>query len=84
MTDKEFTEAVEAELQRARNKFPGKNATNAALVEEVGEVSTALMYESWEDVIKEAIQVATMAQRLAIEGDETFRDWRLKLHLLMP
>ena len=30
------------ELSRARAKFPGKNVTFAALVEEVGELATAL------------------------------------------
>lgn len=77
-TDREFTEAVLAEVKRARAKFPGANATNAALVEEVGEVSTALMFEPWNMVRAECVQVAAMALRLAIEGDATFKDWREK------
>lgn len=78
MNDAQFLKAVAAEVKRARRKFPGENATNAALVEEVGEVSTALMFEPWSAVIAEAIQVAAMACRLAVEGDVTFQDWRWK------
>src|SRR5258707_12353109 len=78
MNDAQFLEAVAAEVKRAREKFPGANATNAALVEEVGEVSTALMFEPWSAVIAEAVQVAAMACRLAVEGDATFEEWRWK------
>jgi nicotinic acid phosphoribosyltransferase len=78
MTDEQFLKAVAAEVKRARGLFPGENATNAALVEEVGEVSTALMFEPWHNVIAEAVQVAAMACRLAVEGDATFREWRDK------
>lgn len=80
-TDEDFLNAVIAEVKRAREKFPGANATNAALVEEVGEVSTALMYEPFYNVVAEAIQVATMALRLAIEGDATMAEFRWdKIH----
>ena len=65
-----------AELTRAREKFPGKNVTFAALVEEVGEVATAIFEESRENVRKEAIQVAVMACRLILDGDETYEPWR--------
>lgn len=78
LTDEQFLKAVAAEVKRARTKFPGRNATNAALVEEVGEVSTALMFEPWNGVVAEAVQVAAMACRLATEGDATFEDWRWK------
>ena len=78
MNDEKFLKLVAAEVKRARKKFPGENATNAALVEEVGEVSTALMFEPWDAVIAEAVQVAAMAVRLATEGDSTFKDWRWK------
>lgn len=81
ITDKQFAEAVVLELEKARSKFPDRDALNCALVEEVGEVSTALMYESWDDVVKEAVQVAAMAQRLAVEGDITLEPWRESLHL---
>lgn len=64
------------ELVRARIKFPGKNATFAALVEEVGEVATALMEEPASNVRKEALQVAVMAIRLILDGDQTMDSWR--------
>ena len=79
MTDEQFLKAVLKEVKRARKLFPQPNAINAAMVEEVGEVSKALMYEPWSAVIKEAIQVAAMALRLSIEGDPCFYDWRSRV-----
>lgn len=68
--------AVAAELERARAKFPGPNVTFAALVEEVGELSTALFSEGSGPVREEAIQVAVMALRIILDGDATFAEWR--------
>jgi len=65
-----------AELTRARTKFPGKNVTFAALVEEVGELATATFEEGRDRVRKEAVQVAVMAMRMVLDGDHTFDDWR--------
>jgi len=65
-----------AELQRARAKFPGKNVTFAALVEEVGELATATFEENSDRVRKEAIQVAVMAMRMILDGDHCFDAWR--------
>lgn len=65
-----------AELQRARAKFPGKNVTFAALVEEVGELAKATFEEPRVNVRKEAVQVAVMAMRMVLDGDHTFDDWR--------
>lgn len=76
MTDEQFVTAVLAEVKRARELFPGAGATNAALVEEVGEVSKALMYEPWDAVEIEAVQVAAMACRLVTEGDSTMGQFR--------
>ena len=67
---------VIAELQHARDKFPGPNVTALALMEEVGELATALFSESRERVRKEAIQVAVMAIRCILDGDQTLDDWR--------
>ena len=64
------------ELVRARTKFPGKNVTFAALVEEVGELATATFEESAERVRKEAVQVAVMAMRMVLDGDHCFDAWR--------
>lgn len=65
-----------AELIRARAKFPGKNVTFAALVEEVGELATATFEESSDRVRKEAVQVAVMAMRMVLDGDHCFDSWR--------
>ena len=74
--EQEVLDEILEELTRARNKFPGKNVTFAALVEEVGEVATAIFEESRDNVRKEAIQVAVMACRLILDGDETYEPWR--------
>lgn len=69
---------IEAELTRARTKFPGGENNFAALVEEVGEVAQAILKiqheggKSHEDVYQEAIQTAVTAIRLATEGDASF------------
>lgn len=71
-----FLYAVWNEIQRARKKFPGDNCTLAALVEEVGELSKATFSERAICVYAEAVQVATMAARMATEGDSCFVAWR--------
>ena len=74
--EQELADAILAELVRARAKWPGKNVTFAALVEEVGELATATFEESRARVREEAIQVAVMAMRMVLDGDHTFNDWR--------
>ena len=82
----EFLQSVYMELFRARAKFPSANLSFVALVEETGELANALLklrgavamqnselIEQRKDaVVKEAIQVATMACRVATETDESF------------
>lgn len=70
-----------AELTRARAKFPGCNVTMLALMEEVGELSTALFEESRASVRKEAVQVAVMAMRVVLDGDQTLDQWRADKNL---
>ena len=72
---------IKTELARTRAKFPGKNVTLAALMEEVGELATATFSEPRANVRKEAVQVAVMACRLALEGDHTFDAWRARQNL---
>lgn len=73
-----FIEDVEREVRRAMKKFPQPNPTIAALAEEVGELSKAMLHiregkhNDWWRVYDEAVQVAAMACRAAIEGDPTF------------
>jgi hypothetical protein len=73
-----LTEEILTELSRARAKFPGKNVTFAALVEEVGELAKATFEESAARVRKEAVQVAVMAMRMVLDGDHCFDGWRAK------
>lgn len=69
---------IDAELERARAKFPMPNPTFVALVEEVGELAQALLklkpgsHEYSQRVYAEAIQVAVMAIRVLEEGDRDF------------
>ena len=70
----EFFELVDKEHRVATTKFPGSNNNLAALIEEVGELATALMEESTDNVIKEAVQVAAVAMRIAREGDPYVQD----------
>lgn len=71
-----LTDDILRELVRARTKFPGKNVTFAAMIEEVGELATALFEENKDRVRAEAIQVAVMAMRVVLDGDHTFDSWR--------
>jgi len=65
-------EEIDAEVARARAKFPQPNPTYIALCEEVGEVAKALLEKrSYAEIRAEAIQVAAMAVRLIQEGDPT-------------
>lgn len=73
-----FLESVRIEVGAAIEKFPQPNPTIAALTEEVGELAQAALHiregksgASWKSVYREAVQVATMACRMAIEGDPT-------------
>lgn len=68
----EFLQAVKEEVLRAQVKYPKPNKNFAALVEEVGEVAKAFLEdEPVGAVISEAVQVAAMAGRIALEGDPT-------------
>jgi NTP pyrophosphatase (non-canonical NTP hydrolase) len=77
---------IEAELKRARTKFPGANVTMLALMEEVGELAKASFEESRANVRKEAVQVAVMAIRMILDGDCTLEEWRAEKGLdhLLP
>jgi NTP pyrophosphatase (non-canonical NTP hydrolase) len=67
---------IRAELVRARAKFPGDNVTMLALMEEVGELAKATFEEPRDNVRKEAVQVAVMAIRVILDGDQTLDAWR--------
>ncbi len=65
-----LTEIAE-ELARAKKLFPSSDGVMTALTEEVGELAKALLDEPWDRVRVEAVQVAAMAIRVALEGDPT-------------
>ena len=65
---------IEAELARARAKFPGNAMTFHALAEEQGELAQALLNLAHGKgthgaIYVEAVQVAAMAIRVATEGE---------------
>lgn len=67
--------AVNAEVMRARTKFPGNRFLLAALTEELGELAQALLQAKPRDEVQiEALQVACVALRIVEEGDATFAD----------
>ncbi len=71
-TDK-FLNDVKEEFKRASDKFPKGDKLDAALMEEVGELAQALLHiqekgASPANVYKEAVQVATVAMRIAVQG----------------
>lgn len=82
---KRFLDEVLGEVDSAQEKFPRPDMVLAALMEEVGELAQAVMERerafivktsptAWtrDNIRKEAIQVAAMALRLAVEGDLRF------------
>ena len=71
-----FLDDVFGEFLRARQKFPQPNPTVAALTEEVGELARAVLSRPIEEVRAEAVQVAAMALRIAVEGDPTLDPFR--------
>lgn len=75
--DVEFIKAVLTELKSARLQFPTNEHQLAALTEEVGELAQALIdcargTQTPTDVYIEAVQVAAMACRVAVDGDQSF------------
>lgn len=71
----ESSAALMSEVMAGRKKFPGNRLALAALVEEVGELSRALLQRQGRArVEQEALQVAAVAMRIFEEGDSTFSD----------
>jgi len=69
---------IRDELVASREAFPETTHKLAALMEEVGELAQAMMHHdrklgiSTQEVLREAVQVATVALRIAVEGDDNF------------
>jgi NTP pyrophosphatase (non-canonical NTP hydrolase) len=75
-TPEDFCRDALRELDRAKTKFPFANLAGLALMEEVGELAQACLKwraGKWphERVYEEAIQVAVMAMRVALENDDS-------------
>ena len=69
--------AIMQEIEDARTQFPEPTFLLAALQEEVGEVANALLEHHRgnkppKEVLRECVQTAAMAVRIAIEGDPQF------------
>lgn len=75
-TTESFINGLQAELIAARQKFPSADASIVALMEEVGELAQALLERDSEAIWHEAIQVATMACRVATEVDNLMKTYR--------
>lgn len=78
MTADQYLDAIRLEIEAARAKFPGRRVMTIALAEEFGELCKAMLDESSDQIVREAVQVSAMAARVAIDGDETVDDWRDK------
>lgn len=68
---------IKEEYRFATNKFKGNKQKLAALMEEVGELSQALIDHDLGkklaiDVYKEAVQVAATAIQIALKGSQEF------------
>lgn len=73
--NRESIEALDAEMGRAREKFPSNRYLMTALVEEVGELAQAtLQQQGRERIRREALQVACVAMRIYEEGDPVYDD----------
>lgn len=73
VADDEAFVALRIELARGRAKFPTNEQLLAGLTEEVGELAKSLLQEgNSKHTYKEAIQVACVALRIAVEGAPEF------------
>lgn len=72
----QFMDYIKLEVLRARVLFPHCHGVLAALTEETGEVAKAYLGESRHRIMKESIQCAAMAIRVALEGDPTMDEYR--------
>lgn len=64
------------EYKRATRLYPKPNPNLAALMEEVGELAQAILKNRWVSIYSEAVQVAALALRIALEGDGALENSR--------
>lgn len=71
MKDHEIINRLRLRLKSVRRNWPDSDGMMAALTEETGELARAMLTESRDRQIDEAIDVCVCAIRLATEGDPT-------------
>jgi len=69
---------IHYEATTGMESYPDPSGLVVALMEEVGELARAMMSEPRENIRAEAVQVAALAIRIAIEGDPTLDGIREK------
>jgi hypothetical protein len=74
----QFARDMVTEVIRARVKFPTADHLTLAMAEEAGELVKAMLDEPPHQVRTEAVQTAAMACRLALEGDPTVGELRVR------
>ena len=70
--------AIRQEFRRAIAKFPDPSHSMTALSEEHGELAKALLDEEPDRIYEEAVQVAVVAIRVALQGDPSIDALRAK------
>lgn len=71
----EFLFATDVEYLVATRRFTMPNPNLACLMEEVGELARAMLEKKGQEAIfQEAVQVAAMAMRCALQGDPQFME----------
>jgi hypothetical protein len=75
---------VREEALSALEQYSSPDGLMCALTEEVGELARAMMSEPRENILAEAVQVASLAIRIAIEGDPTLNGIRAKRNADAP
>ena len=69
-------DALQAEIARARAKFPNSRHNVVACMEELGELAEVMLKaQDPARRFEEAIHVACVALRIAEEGDPSFEGW---------
>lgn len=74
----ELLQSIRKEAMQGIESYPDASGLMVALMEEVGELARAMMSEPRDRVRDEAVQVAALAIRVALEGDPALDGIRAK------
>lgn len=80
----ELLQGIRKEAMQGIESYPDANGLMVALMEEVGELARAMMSEPRDRVRDEAVQVAALAIRIALEGDPTLDGIRARRNADTP